>query len=114
MRIIVEEARHKAESNGVRETVIKLHTTLEEGLESSFGQNVIEQEGAHDMDFNFLWHGVKVITLLLKYSYSVIVPEVPEVALNFRIKLLVNIFFDTVMVNRLILHFCDQVKPFSK
>ena len=32
------------------------------------------------MDLDLLWHRVKVITLFLQYCYSIMVPEVPEVA----------------------------------
>ena len=35
LRVIIKEARHEAKSYSVRETVVKLHSTPEEGLEGS-------------------------------------------------------------------------------
>jgi hypothetical protein len=64
------------------------------------------------VDFDFLRHRVKVITLLLKDSYSIVVPEIPEVTLNFIVKLLINVFL-LVGISALILHLLDQVQPFS-
>jgi hypothetical protein len=64
------------------------------------------------VDFDFLRHRVKVIALLLKDSYSIVVPEIPEVTLNFIVKLLINVFL-LVGISALILHLLDQVQPFS-
>ena len=43
------------------------------------------------MNLDLLWHRVKVIALFLQYCYSVMVPEVPEVALNLIDELLVYV-----------------------
>jgi len=106
-----ELTRHESEGDLVDEVGVKFTAQSEEGSESRFVDDVLEQELAHDVLLDLERNGVEVLFLFEKHGCAVVVPEVSKVVLNLNLEGTLDVSATTV---RLVADLLDQNKPSLK